>query len=132
MNVFTLLLQDAEHVEQFDDITSFVGEDASGSFGILAGHGRMLTVLGFGLARFRRMDGDWRYIALAGAVLSFSRNRLVISSRHYLWGSDHRLIGKALDEELRREEDELSVIKENLRRLEEEMLKSLWTLERNR
>ena len=132
MNGFALLLQDAEHGERFDGVSSFVGEDASGSFGILPGHGRLLTVLGFGLARFRHADGEWRFIALPGAVLSFADNELVISARRYLWDTDHRRIGRSLDEELRREEEDLGAIRKNLRRLEEEMLKSLWSLERNR
>lgn len=130
MRGFSLLLQDAEHVERFDGVSSFVGEDASGSFGILPGHGRFLTILGFGLARFRHADGAWRFIALPGAVLSFAGNELVISARRYLLDTDHRRIGRALDEELRREEEDLGVMKDNLRRLEEEMLKSLWSLER--
>jgi len=132
VNGFTMLLQDATHSERFDEVASFVGEDSSGSFGILPSHGRMLTVLDFGLARFRHVDGVWRFIALPGAVLSFADNELVISTRRYLWDTDHRRIGKALDEELRREEEDLSAIRENLRRLEQEMLKSLWNLERIR
>ncbi len=132
MSGFTLLLQDAKHGERFDEVCSFVGEDASGSFGILPSHGRILTVLGFGLARFRQAEGTWRFIALPGAVLSFADNELVISARRYLWDSDHRRIGKVLDDEFRREEEDLSAIRENLHRLEEEMLKRLWTLERNR
>lgn len=130
MSGFTLLLQDAEQVERFDRVSSFVGEDASGSFGILPNHGRFLTILGFGLARFRHADGQWRFIAIPGAVLSFAGNELVISTRRYLLDTDHRRIGKALDKELRREEEDLSAIRENLRRLEKEMLKSLWSLER--
>ena len=132
MNAFSMLLQDATHSERFDGVTSFVGEDSSGSFGILPGHGRILTMLGFGLARFRPLDGAWSYIALPGAVLSFADNELVISTRRYIWGSDYRRIGLALDEELRREEEDLGAIRESLRRLEEEMLKSLWNLERGK
>lgn len=132
MSGFLLHLQDAEHFERFEEVASFVGEDASGSFGILPGHGRLLTLLGFGLARFRPADGAWRFVALPGALLSFADNELVISTRRYLWDRDRQRISAALDEELRREEDDLGAIRENLRRLEEEMLKSLWSLERGR
>lgn len=132
MSGFLLHLQDAEHFERFEEVASFVGEDASGSFGILPGHGRLLTLLGFGLARFRPADGAWRFVALPGALLSFADNELVISTRRYLWDTDRQRISAALDEELRREEDDLGAIRENLRRLEEEMLKSLWSLERGR
>lgn len=132
VNGFTMVLQDATHSERFDEVASFVGEDASGSFGILPGHGRMLTVLDFGLARFRHPSGSWRFIALPGAVLFFADNELIISTRRYLWDTDQRRIEKALDEELRCEEEDLSAIRENLHRLEREMLKSLWNLERGR
>ena len=132
MSGFSMVLQDATHSERFDGVASFVGEDGSGSFGILPGHGRLLTVLGFGLARFRASDGAWSYIALPGAVLSFAGNELVISTRRYIWGGDYRRIGQVLDEELRREEEDLGAIRESLRRLEEEMLKSLWNLERSK
>ena len=38
-------------------VTSFVGEDASGSFGLLPRHDRFMTVLTFGLARLLLADG---------------------------------------------------------------------------
>jgi F-type H+-transporting ATPase subunit epsilon len=53
MNTFTLKLQDATRSKEIAGVTSFVGEDSSGSFGILAGHTRMMTSLLIGLARFR-------------------------------------------------------------------------------
>ena len=132
MSGFTLHLQDAMHSERFDDVTSFVGEDSSGSFGILPGHDRILTVLGFGLARFRHLDTTWQFIALPGGVLSFVDNELVISTRRYVRDADHRKIGETLTHELRREEEDLGAIKASLRQLEQEMLKSLWNLKRNR
>lgn len=132
MKGFAVLLQDAAHSERFEGVSSFVGEDSSGSFGILPGHGRMLTVLDFGLARFRHPDGAWHFIAVPGAVLSFADDELVISTRRYLRGTDHRRIAQELEEELRREEEDLSAIRQSLRRLEQEMLKSLWNLERSR
>ena len=100
MSGFTLHLQDAMHSERFDDVTSFVGEDSSGSFGILPGHDRILTVLGFGLARFRHLDTTWQFIALPGGVLSFVDNELVISTRRYVRDADHRKIGETLAHEL--------------------------------
>lgn len=131
MKGFSILLHDATHSERFDEVASFVGEDSSGSFGILPGHGRLLTILDFGMARFRHPDGAWHFIALPGAVLSFADNELVISTRRYIWDTDYRRIGRALADELRREEEDLGAIRESLRRLEQEMLKSLWNLERS-
>ena len=45
MNGFTLELHDANHAQRVDDVVSFVGEDASGSFGLQAGHARFMTML---------------------------------------------------------------------------------------
>ncbi len=52
---------------------SFIGEDASGSFGLQAGHARFMTILEFGLARFRTAEADWQYLALPGALLYFAQ-----------------------------------------------------------
>ena len=52
---------------------SFVGEDDSGSFGILPGHARVMTLLGFGLARFRVADRPGSILALAGGSRLFRR-----------------------------------------------------------
>ena len=71
MNSFTMLLQDATRSEKIADVTSFVGEDASGSFGILAGHARMMASLVIGLARFRTGEDNWKYLALPGTGLIF-------------------------------------------------------------
>ena len=54
MNTFTMLLQDETRAEKIEGVSSFVGEDISGSFGILAGHTRMMTILVMGLARYRK------------------------------------------------------------------------------
>ena len=58
MNSFQLLVRDSSHSEMFEDVTSFVGEDDSGSFGIKAGHARLMASLVFGLARFQRLGGQ--------------------------------------------------------------------------
>lgn len=130
MKTFTLLLQDATQSEELTGVTSFVGEDASGSFGILAGHARMMTSLIIGLARFRIGEQSWRYLALPGAVLYFQDNELTISTRRYLLDDDHTRISQALQEQLLAEEDALKTIKNSLHQMEEEALKRLWEIGR--
>ena len=98
MKDFTLLLQDATHAETLTGVTSFVGEDASGSFGILAGHARIMASLTIGLARFRIGDADWQYLALPGAVLYFHDNVLTLSTRHYLRDDDYMRVSQALSQ----------------------------------
>ncbi|MGD8582648.1 MAG: F0F1 ATP synthase subunit epsilon, partial [Gammaproteobacteria bacterium] len=94
MNAFTLKLQDATRSEEINDVTSFVGEDVSGSFGILAGHARMMTTLVTGLARFRIGENSWQYLALPGAVLYFHENVLTLSTRRYVLDNDYMRISQ--------------------------------------
>jgi F-type H+-transporting ATPase subunit epsilon len=126
MKGFTLVLQDTAHTERINDVTSFVGEDASGSFGILGGHARMMTSLLFGLARFRIKNKPWQYLALPGAVLYFTDNELTISTRHYLIDDNYERVSTALQEQLVAEETELHAIKKSLRQMEEQLLHRLW------
>ena len=130
MNTFTLLLHDATHSETIEGISSFIGEDASGSFGILAGHARMMTILVMGLARYRITDQPWQYLAQPGAVLSFQDNLLTISTRHYLRDENYMRISSDLQQKLLAEEEELHAVKHNLERMEKEILRHMWELRR--
>ncbi|MDD1620886.1 MAG: F0F1 ATP synthase subunit epsilon, partial [Methylococcaceae bacterium] len=71
MNSFALTLLDSHGIESFDAVTQFVGADADGSFGILAGHIHTVLLLRYGLARFCDHAGIWHYLALPGGVLRF-------------------------------------------------------------
>lgn len=132
MRGFVLHLQSATQYERLENVTTFVGQDASGSFGIMAGHERTMTRLLFGLARVRIADDGWQFIALPGAIVYFTNNELFLSTRRYLRDRDCTRLTLALDEQLRAEEVSLHQIKESLRRLEEEMFKRLWSLGRGR
>ena len=125
MKEFTLRLQSAGQSEQIDGVASFVGEDDSGSFGILPGHARMITVLTYGLARFRVAQEPWVYIALPGGVLYFVRNELRISTRRYFKDSDYHRISGVLLDRLLGEEEEIRTTRMSLNRLEQEMFRRL-------
>jgi len=127
---FTLKLQDATHSEEISGVTSFVGEDASGSFGILAGHARLASLLIMGLARYRVGEDQWRYLALPGAVLYFHDDVLTLSTRRYLQDDDYMRISQALQQQLLAEEEKLHVLKTSLHRMEEAVLKRLWEMGR--
>jgi F-type H+-transporting ATPase subunit epsilon len=132
MSAFTLHLQSATQYERIDDATSFVGEDASGSFGLLPGHARFMTMLGFGLARFRRESGNWEFLALPGGLVYFAGNQLWLNTRRYLRGQDSARIRAALEQQFAAEENELRAMKQSLQRLEQEMLKRLLEIQRGR
>ncbi len=131
MNSFVMHLQSATQYERIDDVTSFVGEDDSGSFGILAGHARAMTLLSFGLARFRAGNRPWEYLALPGGLAYFVDSQLYLSTRRYLRGLDYASLSAALRRELRAEEEALREMKQSMRRLEEEMFKRLWKIGRS-
>lgn len=130
MTSFILELQDTSHSETFAGVSSFVGEDESGSFGILPNHGRMMTMLVMGLARFRVSNEDWQYIATPGALIYFNNNKLTLSTRHFFIDNDYLRINTALQEQLLEEETQLHRQKQSLRRMEEEVLRRLWDIGR--
>jgi F-type H+-transporting ATPase subunit epsilon len=130
MRTFTLRLQDATRAEQITGVTSFVGEDTTGSFGILPGHARMIALLTTGLARFRCGEDSWKYLAIPGAVLYFHNDVLTLSTRRYLLDDDYMRISQALQQQLVAEEDKLRSMKESLQHMEEEVLKRLWDMGR--
>jgi F-type H+-transporting ATPase subunit epsilon len=130
MKTFALVLQDATRSERIEDVTSFIGEDDSGSFGILAHHARFMTTLVMGLARYCVGGTHWRYLAMPGAVLYFLDNTLILSTRRYLLDDDYSRISAALQEQLLAEEEQLQATKLSLRRMEEEVLRRMWELAR--
>jgi F-type H+-transporting ATPase subunit epsilon len=132
MSAFTLHLQSATQYERIGNATSFVGEDASGSFGLRAGHSRFMTVLTFGLARFRMGRGEWEFLALPGGLVYFTGNQLYLNTRRYLRGQDSERIRAALEQQFAVEESELRAMKQSLQRLEQEMLKRLLEIQRGR
>ncbi len=130
MKSFTLIVQSATQTERIEGVSSFVGEDASGSFGIRANHTRLITSLVFGLARFRVGDQPWKYLALPGAVLYFLDNELFLSTRSYLIDDNYEKISALLQQQLLKEEEELRMMKAGLRNMEEEILRRMWVMGR--
>ena len=76
VKTFSLKIQDATHAENIEGITSFVGEDVSGSFGILAGHARFMTILVMGLARYRTCS-----LSVPGTI--FAIRTICVSAMNY-------------------------------------------------
>ena len=122
MKTFRLLLRDTVRNESIENVCSFVGEDASGSFGILADHARFMTRLVFGLARFKVVNFPWQYLAMPGAMLHFSNNAMTLITRRYLRSENYLAISNDLMEILTVEEHNLLEMKHNLHRIEEHIL----------
>ncbi len=104
----TLTLLDGRNATQLEQVTSLVAQDASGQFGLLPGHGDLVTVLVPGLFRYRQ-DGraDWSYGASAGGMLSCTRaadlTQVRIVSRRCLLGDVPEALQQQLDALLRSE-----------------------------
>lgn len=129
MNTFRVQLLAADRGQAIDGVASFVGEDASGSFGLMAHHVRFMTVLSFGLARLRLAEGVWQYLGLPGGLLYFMDNELRISTRRYVLGSDASAIAGTLAQEMLAEEQALAETRSKLRRLEAQMLERMAQLQ---
>ena len=128
MKVFKLRLQDATHSEEIADVTSFVGEDDTGSFGLQADHARFMTILSIGIARYRIGENIWKYLAVPGAVIYFHNNILTLCSYRYLLDDDCMRLSQALQQQLLAEEEKLQTLKESLHHMEDEVFKRLWEI----
>ena len=128
MREFSVLLHSSTSSERLGHVVSFVGEDDSGSFGILGGHARMMTCVSFGLARIRFANSEIEYIALPGGLIYFLNDELRIATRQYFRSSDYDRMLNILDSQLAVEEENLRGMHENLRRLDESILKRILSL----
>jgi F-type H+-transporting ATPase subunit epsilon len=130
MKSFTVQLLSARSAQRIDDVTGFIGEDATGSFGLLANHTRFMTALRPGLARIRVGEQPWQYLAAPRALLYFADNMLTFTTRRYVIDSDYGRISHILQRELMAEEQELRSVRRSLQAMEEHLLKRLWQLGR--
>ena len=127
---FSLHLHSAARSERIDGVTSFIGQDESGSFGILPGRAPFMTILGYGLARFRIANEAWQFLACPGAVLTFGEGRLAVNTRRYLRNDSYDEIAEQIESQLADEERSLQAVKDNLQKLEQELIRRLYELNR--
>lgn len=130
MNTFAIQLYDSTQQQRIENVTSFVGEDSNGCFGLQAHHARFMTTLIFGLFRYRLQTDDWQYLALPGGVLYFNKNELTISTRHFLIDNNFERISDLLTHQLLTEEEALTATRSSLQKMEQSMLARLWKLQR--
>ena len=130
MNTFAMQLYDATQQQRIENVTSFIGEDSNGCFGLKAHHARFMTTLIFGLFRYRLQADDWQYLAVPGGVLYFNKNELTISTRHFLVDSNFERISDLLKHQLLAEEETLSATRSSLQKMERSILARLWNLQR--
>lgn len=125
MKRFALRLLDNRSDMLFDNVTQFIGADASGSFGIQAGHAHTVALLRYGLARFSDQSDVWRYLALPGGVLRFADNHLTITTVRYFLGDDRALICEQLADEMARLDSEMHSARATLSEIERSLMRRL-------
>ncbi|MBV8273434.1 MAG: hypothetical protein JO067_14295 [Cupriavidus sp.] len=108
MRTFTLTMLDGHRAVDIDDITSLVATDASGAFGVQAGHADLLTVIEPGLFRYRtRKAPDWNFGASLGGMLHcrtlHEHTAVRIVSGRFLFGPDPAALQSAFAELLENE-----------------------------
>jgi F-type H+-transporting ATPase subunit epsilon len=64
-------------------------------------------------------------------ILYFRDNVLTLSTHRYLLDDDYTRISQALQQQLLEEQENLAIMNQSLRRMEEEVLKRLWEASRS-
>jgi F-type H+-transporting ATPase subunit epsilon len=130
MNTFQLHLMSTTQSDRVPDLVHFTGQDAAGSFGIMANAFRRISALVYGLAHFRRASGVVEYLAMPGGLLYFVDNELRIATTQYVRGTGLTEVSEALDRQLRREDEAIRDIRQSLRHLDEQMMKRIFEMKR--
>lgn len=128
MKPLSVDLHDSHGAAHYADIVQFIAADASGSFGILAGHTPCVAVLRYGLARFIDATGHWRYLALPGGVLTFADNRLRLATVRYFLGDDRDAMVAQLAAEMARTDSDIHAAHATLRNIEHALVRRLGEL----
>ena len=129
MSTFTLTVQSAQQTLQFDNVSSFIGRDASGSLGLMSRHERFITILETGLCRFRQEGEQWQYLALMEGVLYFKGEVCYISTTQFILGDNLDSMLDAIKRLLDEDKIRLSQLKQSINMLEQETFRRLWELQ---
>lgn len=128
MKTFALHLHDSQDAWHFPAVVQFVAADASGSFGLLAGHAHLVAVLRYGLARFLDNGGQWHYLALPGGVLTFAKDHLRLATVRCFLGTERGSICRQLEEEMARADSELNSARASMDEIEHALVRRLGEL----
>lgn len=128
MNSFTLTLMDCSHQHRVVEVRQFIATDASGSFGLQAGHETFLTCLQPGLARYQSADQHWHYIAQPGAQLWFKDNHLQLITSQFTLSDDRGALLQLLETQWQAEAAALGATKRNITHMEQALARKLWEM----
>lgn len=130
MKTFSLHLESPSRYEKINDVASCVGLDATGTFGILANHERMMTILLPGTLRIRKGDGSQLFIGTAGGVLYFVKGELFISTNRYVTDANYEELSRQIRNQIEAETEDILARRQTIHQMEEELLRQLLRPER--
>lgn len=128
-SVYEIVINGATQTYQQSGVTSFVGHDLTGSFGILASREPLLTCLRPGMARFCAGD-QWHYIAQPGAVLIFANNQLRLSTSQFVVSDEPGSLVPFITKEWLAAETDAGHTKRSVAQVEQALARKLWDLTR--
>jgi len=129
MRTFRLALLDSRGADRFERVQQFIGADASGAFGILAGHEPMIVALRYGLARFLDDAGAWHYLALPAGILRLDRDDLRVVTVRYFLGDEPGALLDRLAREMAQHDSDLSAARQILAKIDRMLIRRLADLE---
>jgi F-type H+-transporting ATPase subunit epsilon len=102
---FRLRLITPTQVVLDEEVVSVVAEDASGSFGVLAHHERLVAALVPTIIRCQTRAGQVKYVAVDRGLLRKEGPELRIAARQAVVGDDYRRLEELIVERLTRLEE---------------------------
>ncbi len=126
---FTCKVYSPKNILTINEVSSFVGEDNSGSFGIMAGRYPLVTILKCSTAKLKLNDDSVLYLGISGGVLSFKSNILTIVTSFAIQSENIEDLTEALDVAIAKDEERSQKIQGYIQKLDDEILKRIKQLE---
>jgi F-type H+-transporting ATPase subunit epsilon len=128
LRTFALTLMDSTQTQQFAAVRECQAADASGSFGLLAGHAPFVAVLRYGLLRFTNGDSVSHYVAFPGGILRFADNHLQVVTSRFFSGDERQVLVDRMTAEIAREDSDVRQARQTLAKIEQTLMRHLGEL----
>lgn len=125
MNEFECFIFTPQGTLQESHLVSFVGRDATGSFGIRPKRFSFTTILEYGITKMKNSKGDQIYYAIAGGALEFRKEKLTIVTSYAVKSAEIEGLADELEAYITAERTRSDKIKLSIKKLDEEILKRL-------
>lgn len=126
---FKLNIITPSHTQKVENISSFRGEDSSGSFGILPKHIEFLTILEPSIS-IVLIDEEEEYFAFNGGILSFKKDILTITTKEFVQSKQISELQGIIKKFSQEQQIKESIFHLNMKNLETAFFKKIIELER--